>query len=313
MVFIKKPSPFPTEASELSEEQIQVPQPHQRLQESLVEQVEELEEMDEAERRAVKAQYYREVIHMQLFGDDEESVAYEVEKEIQDFAKERMRVFLGMAADNRPSASKPVAVKLPFTDQQVQVLSGWADTLIQRPKLLSSMSPQQRGRPVEQPATPPQSASTAAAPIQPSAPTPSPAAQPERRGRGRPRGTGKLQRARAASLQGQPEAQQAPQATNQGNGVAPLPEGAKVDPETGRAYMEVETIQNGETVMKKVDIQGQIGPVGVKPIPWPSGHSPLENTPGLDQMRISQGFENGTSGATKLGGGLEAAVRHFSR
>jgi hypothetical protein len=110
-------------------------------------------------------------------------------------------------------------------------------------------------------------------------------------------------------LQQTPSAQQQP-AEHKSNTV-----GAKVDPATGRRYVEVETIRDGETAKIRVDAQEQVPPVGVNPIPWPSGHSPLENAGGVNAFRMSQGMGNSSSGSvsTSSAGSLQLAIQHFSR
>lgn len=301
--FDKKPAQpaFQTESEPVSETSPSEPR------QDFADELDELQEQDEVEKRAAKAQAYMEAVHAQIFGDDREAVYYEVEKEIQDFAKERLRVYLGMAADTRaPSQQqKSVAIKLPFTEQQIQVLAAWADSLSAKPKLMASLQPSPRGRPTE--AQPQEVAQPAATQIV----APQINALP-RRPRGRPPGTGKHQRA-----QQQAAATSRPLLKNQeaAPAVLPskLPNGARLDPETGKYYLEHETIRDGQTAMVRVEVQAQASPNGAQPQPWPAGHSPLENAGGVNAFRVSQGFENGTSGAMPLQGQLSSIIRHFNQ
>ncbi len=306
------PSAFPTQEQ-------QVPAQAQQQQVSAIaaavqDAVAEIEELDEAERRSIKANYYRQIMHMELFDNDQDPEAYEVEKEIQAFARERMRVFLGMDPDTRTPAEKatPVQIKLPFSEQQIDVLSSWADGLIQRPQLLAATSAAPRGRQVEQ--TTPVVAQTSAQTQAPVFTTPVSAprvqpADPNKRGRGRPPGTGKNQRAQPSVPGIQAQQQNAPTAP------APiadrkLPVGAEIDPETGRPYLMVETIIDGKTAFRKVDISDQTTPVGVQPKAWPTGHSPLENVEAVTQMRIAKGMENG-NGSASMDGQLSNIIKQF--
>jgi hypothetical protein len=267
------------------------------MESALSQVAKEIGEIDEVQKRFRKAEAYNEVAEMELFGDDEEAEKYEVEAEIRAFAKERMRVYLGMQPDTRGSTPVPVAVELPFTDQQIQVLASWADGLIQRPQLLAAATAAPtRGRPAESTPTPAQPAPAAMAPVRQPA-----AAEPGKRGRGRPPGTGKNQRA-AATQQPTPPAPSLPKK---------LPVGAEIDPQTGRPYLEVETIdEKGNAVVKRIDVKDQATPQGAQPLPWPTGHSPLETVNPVTQMRISNGMESGNS-SMSLDGQLSQAIKRF--
>jgi hypothetical protein len=192
----KQPVAFPTESEQIEEtarQEFPIYDPSINQQEDVEKHVTEFQEMDEAERRVIKAGYYRDVLNCSLFGDDEEPEAYEVEEEIRTFARERLRVYLGMSADTKREL-KEVQMKLPFSEKQVQVLVGWADSLISKPKLLGAMVSSQRGRPIESRSEPviaekPEPARTSV--VQQIEQSP--------RRRGRPPGTGKHQKAAIAT------------------------------------------------------------------------------------------------------------------
>jgi hypothetical protein len=292
---------FPTPQEVAATTPLAPPKPEPPM--SFDNEIEEMVEMDEAMRRTIKANKYMEAAQMQLFGDNEEPEAYEVEKEIQEFAKGQLHKFLGMSADKLPSVptkNQPVAVKLPFTQQQIEVLGAWADNLIKRPGFINGLATPQRGRPQEEAVKP----APTLEPVITPAPQSQVVTQPTR-GRGRPRGT------QAATLQKTQPQQSTP--VTPVNVPKKLPNGAILDPETGRYFLEVETIDSkGNTKMMRVDVQAQASAEGVQPAKWPDGHSPLENTSPLNTIRVSQGLEGSASGQIQRGT-LDAAIQHFSR
>ena len=209
----------------------------------------ESEVISEAEVRLSKANYYKAILNQPLFGDDEESVAYEVEQEIRDFVVDRLSVLLGMKQE-----IAKVAIK-EFSDERREALEQWADNLLSKPHLLAL-----------KPGAPPKLQQAKVEPVL--TPVASPTlnkVQPQitefKRGRGRPPGTGKHQKAAQQQVISQVPAKN-------------LPEGVKID-EDGKKYIEIDqevVDDNGKLVIKKtkVTVGGVVAPSvedGFKPMP----------------------------------------------
>jgi hypothetical protein len=93
----------------------------QTSEDDILDQEEQLdEEMSEAEKRINLAGYYKQLAKGGIFNDASEEAKI-VDKEVRQFARERMAILLGL-----PSAPKP-KVELPFTENQIQVLQWMAD------------------------------------------------------------------------------------------------------------------------------------------------------------------------------------------
>lgn len=297
--------PVPQVPSQPPSQQIQAV-----VQQAMDEQVREIEMLDEAQKRFRRAEALNEVINMNLFDDSREQEFYEIEEEIREFARKRMHVYLGMSPDDARPA-KPEKVKLPFSQPQIEVLTAWADNLINRPTLIAApkmrVEQQQQQQVAEQPKQ--QSAPTIRIPQ--TAPQGSQMAAPRRRGR--PPGTGKNQRAAAMQQQQMaPQAQQQQVASPaQGVPTQNLPDGAMID-EEGFPYIMQEIMVHGKPKLVKSRLTEQAKPMGAQPQPWPSGHSPLEQGNSITAFRVSQGFENG-SASVPMGGQLADAVRFFQQ
>lgn len=282
------------------------------VQQAFDEQIREVEMLDEAQKRFRRAEALNEIIGMNLFDDNREAEFYEIEEEVREFARKRMHVYLGIQPDDGKVATKTEKVKLPFTQPQIEVLTAWADSLISRPKLLAAprmrldqQEPQQ-GRPTSQPApvATPQQMEQRPAP-------PQVQAVPQRR-RGRPPGTGKNQRAAAMQQSQQPQQQATgSQASPQVTPVQNIPAGAMVD-DDGIPYIMHEIIVDGKPKLAKSRLTDQAKPIGAQPQPWPSGHSPLDQSNTVNAFRVSQGFNNGNA-AAPISGPLADAVRFFQQ
>lgn len=90
---------------------------------------EEGEPMSEVEVRLSMSQYYKLILQGDLFsGVENDPVAEAVEKEFQDFARERLEILLGMRA---PKA-KVVAQELPFSSSEIEVLRTIAQGVLRK-------------------------------------------------------------------------------------------------------------------------------------------------------------------------------------
>lgn len=88
-------------------------------------QLEGDEEFSEAERRLSLARYYQQLTKGGLIDEDSDE-ARQVDAEVRQFARERMNVLIGIAAETPP------APELPFPEAQVGALRQWADHMIER-------------------------------------------------------------------------------------------------------------------------------------------------------------------------------------
>jgi hypothetical protein len=90
--------------------------------------------MSEAERRFAKAKYYEILIKQSIFDSDESPNATDVTKEIQDFARDRLTILLGLKSE------KPV--ESVFSDEEVLVLKKLVAKLLKKPEIAGIPPPE---------------------------------------------------------------------------------------------------------------------------------------------------------------------------
>lgn len=100
--------------------------------------LDETETLSEVEIRLHKANYYRAVLDQQLFGEDESEAAVEVSGEFREFALKRLRVLMGIQAEESQQSKPDI-----FTEEQLEALRVWADRLINKPALMEARLPPQ--------------------------------------------------------------------------------------------------------------------------------------------------------------------------
>jgi hypothetical protein len=84
--------------------------------------------MSEAEKRFAKAKYYEILIKQPIFDSDDSGNAVDVTKEIQDFARDRLTVLLGLKSEAKIAESV-------FSDEEVLVLKKLVAKLLKKPDI----------------------------------------------------------------------------------------------------------------------------------------------------------------------------------
>lgn len=107
------------------------------------------EEMSEAERRFAKAQYHRTMIKADYFDNDYSDIALEVAQEYKEFARQRMKVLLGVEAEKAVSSGSATSV---FSEEEIKVLKQLVAKLLKKPELAEVKEPS--FKPVQGPSKP---------------------------------------------------------------------------------------------------------------------------------------------------------------
>jgi hypothetical protein len=242
------------------------------------------EEFGEAERRLSLARYYQQLTKGGLIDEDSEE-ARQVDSEVRAFARERMNVLIGLAAEKAPETAE-----LPFSEDQVGVLQQWADHMIERAK-----------QPAIRPMAPPP-------PMKPQVTGPriKPVAAPPKRK------TTKL----VGKKPEKPKKTEAPHAGAADLGAVPTPEEqpdysqiptGEVFEENGRKYKMVDVPgridDNGQQKRAKMDVSEQVRPPNAIPMPR------REHMPYVTAQHAAETIDNGV-GKSEVA--LQAAARSMN-
>lgn len=141
--------------------------------------------MDEVVRRMDVAACYRLLLENPLFDDSNENTAI-VEREMRQFAQDRLKVLMGVSSDTRPIV--PV-VKLPFNEEEIQTLKVFASLSANELMALKTLAaialkkkdlvPSPKAEPAQQDRKVPALRKRAVAPVKPPAPARAPAPAPK--------------------------------------------------------------------------------------------------------------------------------------
>jgi len=135
------------------------------------------EEMSEAERRFAKAQYHRTIINAELFDNDFSDLALEVAQEYREFARQRLKVLLGVESEKPTSNGSANA----FTQEETKVLKQLVAKLLKKPELAEPKEPS--FKPVQGPTAPTTKVASPRVQTKPLKKTEAAPAQPKPRGR----------------------------------------------------------------------------------------------------------------------------------
>lgn len=207
------------------------------------EQLDGDDEFSEAERRLSLARYYQQLTKGGLIDEDSEE-ARQVDAEVRQFARERMNVLIGIAAEKPAAAPAP---ELPFTERQVAVLQQWADHMIER-AAQPAIRPVAPPAPVKPQPTQPRIKPVAAPPVKKKSPRPAQVHGPKKR----------------AEQLIKPKKEE-----SKGVDYSTIPTG-EVFEENGKKYKFVESPsldENGNPKRVKMDVTAQVRPPTAIPMP----------------------------------------------
>lgn len=230
-------------------------------------------ELSDVEYRLEKAQFYKMLLNYRLI-DSDSNAAGEVEGEIQDFVRERLRILMGLAPAKEPQIGlgeiSDLAAQLQrFSDEEVEVLKAVAARVLKKPELAGQ--PQPKSPPTIKPAL-----------------APPPKAQPKirslpeqqaPRGRGRPRKTPceKCGQMVCVCAKGKPvptEAVEAVKKETKNGEIQTLPDGTRIVEAHGRRYKLVKkNVLYRDGSVKEEEVPVDITPPAAKPKtakPYPS-------------------------------------------